>query len=116
MNQAFAQLTNSASAELNFCVIGRSHVPPQVAPKEPQAAIVPPRPMADRMAHEMIAAINPKPVMSRFGELATNFRRELRRDPLIRIENKHPLMGGLRNRPILEVTTRAIFALDDPAT
>src|SRR5437868_15543932 len=97
-------------------MIGRPDISPQVAPKQPQATIIPPRPVADRMAHEMITAINPIPAMPWFGKLTANFRRERRRDPLIRVENEHPLMGRLRNCPILEVAACAILALDDPAT
>src|SRR5689334_16682292 len=97
-------------------MIGRPGVPPQIAPKEPQAAIVSPRSVADRMAHEMVEAIDPIAVVPWPRERVANLLCQLGRNPLIGVENKNPLVGRLRNGPILEVATRAVLALDDAAS
>src|SRR5689334_9921781 len=67
------------------------------------------------MSHEMVAPINPVAVVLRGGKRFANFLRERLGDALIRIEDEDPLLGRLWNRPVLEVATRAILALDDPA-
>src|SRR6185295_4827668 len=96
-------------------MIRRPDIPPQIAPKEPQAPIVPPWTVADRMTHEMVEAINPVAILFGIADRVANFGRQLGRDPLICVENKNPLVRRLRDRPILEIAASAVFALDDPA-
>ena len=115
MDEPLTHPADRAAAQRHFRMIGRPDVTPHVAPEEPQAAIVPPRPVADPMAHEVIQAIDPVPVVLGLADCVANFLRQFQRDPLIRIEYENPLMRRLRDRPILEVATRAILTLDDPA-
>src|SRR6185369_8635281 len=116
MNEPLPQPANCAAAEFHLRMIVRPDVASDVAPKQPQAAIVPPRTVADRMAHEVIKAVDPVAVVPWLDKLIANFVRQLGRDPLIRVENENPVVCGLRNRPILEVATRTILALDDSAS
>src|SRR4051794_34069308 len=116
MDQPLAEPPGRTIAELHLRMIRSPDVPTQISFEQPQTPIVPPRPKPDRMAHEMVAAINPIAVMPWFDKLIADLGRQLRRDPFVRIENQNPLVGRLRNRPIFEVATRAVFTFDDPAT
>src|SRR3954451_5335543 len=86
-----------------------------IAAEEPKATIVSPGTMGNRMAHEMIEAINPIPAVLRIVQCVANFVGQLRRDPLVRIEYENPLVRRLRNGPILELAAHVVIALDDPA-
>src|SRR5262245_46068332 len=97
-------------------MIGRAHVAPQVAAKQPQAAVVPPRSESNRVAHETVEAMDPVTIVLWTIERASDFGGKFRRDPLIRIENENPIVGCLRDGPVLEVAARSVLTLDDSAT
>src|SRR4051794_34114095 len=98
MNKPLTQPANLAAANFHLGMIGWPDISPGVAPKEPQAPVIFPRTVADRMAHEKVEAMHPVAIMPWLGELAKNLFHQSSRDSLIGVENKNPLVRRLRYR------------------
>src|SRR5689334_17535955 len=97
-------------------MIGRPDVAAQVALEQPQTTIIFPGAKLDRMAHEVIASIDPVAFVLRFTEHVANFGGKRGWNAFVRVENHYPFICGLRDGPVLEVARRSVLPFDDPAT
>ena len=116
MHEPFAEPTDAAAGQLHVGMIGRPDVTAQIATKKPQAVIVLPRAEANRVPQEMVEPADAVAVVLRPCEHLRNLGGNFRCDAFVGIEDQHPRVGRLRNRPVLEIARRAILALDDAAT
>src|SRR4051812_3076638 len=115
MQEDLAQVTDVAAGDLGMHVVGRPGVAAQIAAEKSQTAVVLPRSESQRVSEKEIPALQPITIMFWRLEYSANFCRQFRCDTLIGIENEHPFVLRLRNRPIAEVTAGHVFSLDQPA-
>ena len=73
--------------------------------------------MLDAVAQIVIRPVDPEAVFvgGRVFEQFANLLGQLRRHAFVGIDHEHPLVLGLRNRPVFEVCRVDVFALDDAA-
>ena len=88
-----------------------------VAAEQADHVVAVPAAMLDAVAQVVIRAVDPVAVLVRRRRLEhlANFLGQLGRHALVGIDDQHPLVPGLRNRPVLEVGRVDVFSLDDAA-
>ena len=113
---AFAESSRPSGRDRHLGVIRVAHVSSAVAVEKPHQRLIPPTTATHRVAHKVVQSRHAVAIQRRtFRQVPSHFGRELGSDPLVGVQNEHPVMGRLRDRPILEIAGVDIFAFDHAA-
>ncbi len=94
-------------------------IAPQLSAKQAQHPVILPSRMPDLVTQEEVAPLDLIP-LERAGaadcaaDCAADFLRQLLRHPFVRVDDQHPLLRRLCNRPVLLRSRRQVLVLQHP--